>query len=124
MEKNLLLINVLDEESYKDCHIQGSINIPLAYLTKAIISFDKNTTIILYCGSAQCDLSRKAWYALHKLGFINVMVYEGGMREWKESNLPSQGSCVADYLKPTQDRISPDKSIKTISMEKLSHILR
>lgn len=120
VEKKTVLINVLDEVSYKDCHIKGSLNIPLSDLMKAAGSFDKNTEIVVYCASSQCPLSKKAWHALSKLGFINVFAYEGGMREWHAQNLPTQGSCLAGYLKPTDKADQEnDNSVKIITTEQL-----
>lgn len=98
--RDIEVINVLPENYYYDCHIVGSRNIPLASLQAAAIGWEKDKEIILYCAHAQCQTSRKAYDLLCSLGFTNVWAYEGGMREWKERGLPTEGVCGMAYLNP------------------------
>lgn len=91
--RDIDVINVLPEESYRDCHIEASRSIPLSSLAVAAKQWDKNKEIIVYCASYQCHASRKAYDLLCSLGFTNVYAYEGGMREWKELGLPTEGTC-------------------------------
>jgi len=100
MEKNpgLMIINVLDKKYYDDCHIKGTINVPVNELKMNAKSWDKNKEIILYCASYKCPKSMEAYKILKKLGFKKTHLYEGGMKEWVEKGFPKEGSCKMDYL--------------------------
>lgn len=98
-DRNLTVINALDRETYNDCHIIGTINIPLDELKNKVKDWDRNKEIITYCASEDCPVSREAYEVLVSMGFKNVSAYEGGMREWKKIDFPSQGACKAEYLK-------------------------
>ncbi len=90
--KNVIVVNVLDEDAYKKSHIKGSISIPLENLTEGEYKqLDKSKKIITYCASYQCSASRQAAEFLRERGFDSY-AYEGGMREWTESGLPLESS--------------------------------
>lgn len=95
----LMVINVLPEEMYRDCHIQGSINVPHDQIQSAAQEWDKNTEIVVYCAHQECDASVNAYHTLRDMGFANVREFPGGMREWKQAGLPVEGPCEKDYLK-------------------------
>lgn len=116
---NLLIINVLNKESYQDCHIKNSISVPLEQLESYAQKLDKNQEIILYCARYECPLSRKAWHVLNKLGFKNIRAFEGGMAEWKAKGYPAEGACKADYLKEPNKPQDFDPSVKKISAQEL-----
>lgn len=116
----IIVINALTKETFEDCHIKGSINIPLDQLEGAAKKFDKDAEIVVYCASNECPVSQKAWHLLHTLGFKNVRAYEGGLREWVQKKLPTEGACAAHYLKPPFGKPLPeDPAIKKISAEEL-----
>lgn len=95
----LTLINVLDHDSFDDCHIKGSINIPLQYLGREVASWDRNRNIVVYCSNHDCSMSQEAYEALTRLGFTNVRAYEGGIAEWHALHHPSEGACSIDSIK-------------------------
>lgn len=120
MKKNFLLINALPAESHADCHIKGSINVPLNKLEEFAKNLDKNLEIIVYCARYACPISKNAWHLLHKMGFANVRAYEGGMLEWHQAGLPSEGPCKAEYLSgPKEQSLEKDPEVATISLEEL-----
>ena len=96
--KKLLVINALLKKHYNDCHILGSINVPLDELAVFAQKLEKDTPIIVYCASYLCPVSRKAWYLLHRMGFTNVWAYEGGIAEWVQKGYLAQGACQEEYL--------------------------
>jgi len=98
-DKELVVINVLNSETYADCHIKDSINIPLPELEAKTYNWDKEKPIVVYCASYQCTASRKGYDALTLLGFTNVIAYEGGMKEWAKMGFAKEGTCAASYLK-------------------------
>lgn len=96
--QELTVINALDKETYDDCHITGSINIPLNALQDRVKDWDRNKEIVTYCAQETCPVSRKAFELLASMDFTNIYAYEGGMREWHQKGFPSEGACRADYL--------------------------
>ncbi len=121
-KSGLVVINVLDKEFYDDCHIKGSINIPLEDVQKQIGTIDKNAEVVFYCSNYQCTGSEYAALKLRKEGFGNVSVYEGGMAEWYQAGLPIEGPHKQAYLsKPSRQIMHDEESeIPLIAMEKLA----
>ena len=102
MRADLLVINVLSNEYYEDCHIQGSINIPLDQFEKNAVNLERDKKIVIYCASYLCSASKRASKILHSMGFRNLLVYEGGTKEWREKGFPTVGSCKLPYLMATK----------------------
>jgi len=90
--KNLKVINVLEEKYFKKEHLPESINIPegsetfLEAVEKELGS--KTDPVVVYCASLECDASPKAARKLEDAGYTQVYDFEGGVKEWKENNLP------------------------------------
>ena len=97
------VINVLDTKYFDDCHIKGSISVPLRELSDKAQAWDRAMPIVTYCAHEECTASRQALEILEDLGFSNATAYEGGMREWKVLGLPCEGPCKMDYLTPPDD---------------------
>ena len=95
---DMILINVLNQETYIDCHITGSINIPLTSLLETVASWDKDKEIITYCAQSDCDVSDKAYDLLKEIGFTHIFVYQGGMKEWFKKGFDTTGICTMKYL--------------------------
>jgi len=95
---DLTLINVLNEETYIDCHIPGSINIPCDRLVESVSSWEKDKEIVLYCAQNSCPKSHQAYELLIDMGFTHVYEYQGGMREWIHKKFDSSGTCTMRYL--------------------------
>ena len=95
----LVVINVLDEKLYNDCHIKGSINVPFEMIEEYARNLDKDAEIVLYCSNYQCATSEYAAKKLRQRGFTKVCVYEGGMAEWFQNELPVEGPSTKDYLR-------------------------
>lgn len=95
----LIVINVLGQASFEDCHIKGSVNIPLEELKDYAEAWDKHEKIVVYCAHHDCKASKNAYNFLKDLGFRNIHAYEGGIREWKQKGYPTVGECKMDYLK-------------------------
>ena len=94
----LLVVNVLDQEFYNDCHIKGSINVPFEQFEEFAKKLDKNTHLVVYCSNYQCTASFLGARMLKQMGFKNVWAYEAGMAGWYQEKLPVDGSCKQPYL--------------------------
>lgn len=88
-QQNVLLIDVLDPESYEKVHLQGAINIPMEQLEDEIRDrVDPGTPIITYSIDYECPISRMAAEKLEEMGYQDVSYYAGGKKEWLESEMP------------------------------------
>ncbi len=122
MAERFLLLNVLDRNSFEDCNIKGSINVPIKFLKEFSQNIPKDTEIVVYCAQYSCPKSREAWHVLHDLGFTNVLAYEGGIKEWKSFSYPTTGPCRAEYLKGDNKSVAKsegDSQVQTITAEEL-----
>lgn len=86
----LVIVDVLGPESYKNSHVKGAINIPLAELgeQKNLEMLKAYKTIVVYCAHSKCHASVKAAELLMRSGFANVLDFKGGIKEWSESGMP------------------------------------
>jgi len=89
------LINVLPEDDFRNEHIPGSINLPVAdkdFARKVeelpAVAGDMGHKIVVYCANPQCTASPTAAQTLELAGFTNVQRFEGGMRDWKAAGNP------------------------------------
>lgn len=89
-QKDVQVINVLEEEYYNLGLIKGSRRIPLSKLPSRLSELNSSGEVVTYCASYNCSASREAAELLAKQGY-NVSVYEGGLKEWKASGLPVEG---------------------------------
>ncbi len=98
-KQGLYLVNVLPKDICQDCKIPGTLNVPFDKLQKKVQNWPKNREIVIHCAGSPCPLGRHAYELLIDLGFLNVWLFDGGLRSWKNQNLPTHGKCRAGYLK-------------------------
>lgn len=88
-EQDVVLIDVLDPESYEKVHLKGAINIPMERLEDEIKDrVDLETPIITYGIDYECPVSKMAAEKLEEMGYKNVSYYAGGKKEWLEAQMP------------------------------------
>ena len=52
---------------------------------------NKHTIFVVYCSGEGCSLSEDlAFYMLERFKIKKILIYEGGMPEWMENNLPAK----------------------------------
>lgn len=95
---DLLIINVLDEETYIDCHITGSINVPYDKLIESMAGLDKDKEIVVYCAQSSCQKDRQAYELLADLGFTHLYEYSAGIKDWFKKGFDTTGTCTLKYL--------------------------
>ena len=78
-----VLLDVLGPATYREGHIPGAENFPVRDINKenADQKLNKDSNIVVYCGSFKCMASVKAAKELTKLGY-RVLDYKGGLQEW------------------------------------------
>jgi rhodanese-related sulfurtransferase len=79
---------VCGADEYAQGHIKGAVNVPLdeleARLDKAVKN--KSTPVIMVCAAGA--RSARAQSIAKKLGYEKVHSLHGGLKAWKEANLP------------------------------------
>ncbi len=107
----LVVVNVLAPEAYEKIHIRGSISIPRKELEEGRWKeLDFTKEIVVHCSSYQCDASREAAKFLEAKGY-QVSAYEGGIKEWAEGGLPTEGRLTAEQF--LQERYGKQESMAT-----------
>lgn len=91
-EPGTMLVDVLPADDYRDEHLPGAVNIPLAELgDRAMKDLKPDQAVIVYCHDSQCDLSPRAAWRLEHLGFTRVYDYVAGKMDWAAADLPVEG---------------------------------
>lgn len=85
---NAVVIDLRDCTSFEHGHIISAINIPINELEQKIVTLNKyqHKPMILVLASGQQSLQASKLFA--KNDFTNVSILGGGMRAWREANLP------------------------------------
>ncbi len=83
-----VFIDVSSKEDFSVSHIKTSMNVPLEELETRLQTVAKNKSVplILVCESGQ--RSKRAQAVAQKLGYEKVHCLQGGLKAWKEANLP------------------------------------
>ena len=83
-----VLIDVREESEFAKDHLPGAIHLGKGVIERDIESRvpDLNTPMVLYCGGG--FRSAIAADNLQKMGYINVLSMDGGVRGWREKNFP------------------------------------
>lgn len=83
-----LLIDVREESEYAIDHLPGAVHLGKGIIERDIEErvHDLNTPMVLYCGGGY--RSALAADNLQKMGYTGVLSMDGGIRGWREKNLP------------------------------------
>jgi rhodanese-related sulfurtransferase len=83
-----VVIDVSDPEEFALGHMNNAKNVPFSQLGDklAVQVKNKELPLILVCTSGA--RSNRAVAVAKKLGFTNVQALAGGLKSWKEANLP------------------------------------
>lgn len=98
-EDSLLLIDVLSEDSYVERHLPGAVNVPVGepeFINRVeTLAQTKTRDIIIYCTDRDDRTSPLAAEQLRQAGFTRIVVFEGGMAEWRDAGLPLESELEA-----------------------------
>ena len=105
---NLVVVNVLAPSAYEKIHITGSISIPRNELEQGRWrELSKSKEVVVHCSSFECEASRLAARFLEEKGF-DVSAYEGGIKEWAEAGLPTEGKLSArEFIEERYGKTTP-----------------
>jgi len=86
--EKFLLVDVREESEFAKDHIPGAIHLGKGIIERDVEARvpDLNTPMVLYCGGG--FRSAMAADNLQKMGYRNVFSMDGGIRVWREKNLP------------------------------------
>lgn len=89
-DNKVLIIDVRENDEWKNQHIPNAIHIPLGQLTKRLPELEpyKNSTIVTQCRTGKRSL--QALKLLKSAGFTQVYNMEGGLVAWQKTGLPVQ----------------------------------
>jgi rhodanese-related sulfurtransferase len=79
--------NALVDAYFTGEMIPGSIRVPVNEVGREIErrAIPRDRTIAVYCSGPTCPNSRQAAEKLAAFGFTKVLLFEGGLEEWKAS---------------------------------------
>lgn len=86
-----VLIDVSEPAEYAAGHAGGSKNVPLGSL-ESTGDLPKNKALPLVVVCATGARASRAVGILHKLGFANARPLAGGLKAWRDANLPVEKS--------------------------------
>jgi len=91
--KKALFIDARPEDQYNSGHIRGARNVYAEqWQTKIpeLVQIDRDQLIVTYCGGGdECELSHDLANNMKAaLGFKTVVVYKGGITDWKAKKYP------------------------------------
>ena len=83
-----VVVDVREPEEYVSGHITNAKNIPLSQLEERLPQVAKNkaTPVVLVCASGARAVRAEA--TAKKLGYENAQALAGGLKAWREANLP------------------------------------
>ena len=83
-----LVIDVCEPEEFAQGHVVNAINVPLAQLQTrlSVVTKNKSQPVVFVCAAGK--RSQTALAEAKKLGYEQVNSLQGGLKAWKEANLP------------------------------------
>ncbi len=83
-----VVVDVREPEEFAAGHVTGAKNIPLNQLDAKLASTVKNKTVPLLLVCATGSRAQRAVAMAKKLGYEQAQAIAGGLKSWKDANLP------------------------------------
>jgi rhodanese-related sulfurtransferase len=83
-----VVVDVSETEEFAQGHIGGSKNVPLGQLEQRLQEAVKNKSVPLILVCASGARAQRAVGTAKKLGYEKAQALAGGLKGWKEANLP------------------------------------
>ena len=83
-----VVVDVREPEEFAAGHMTGAKNVPLNQLEEKLAAAVKNKTVPLLLVCATGSRAQRAVAVAKKLGFEQAQAVAGGLKSWKEANLP------------------------------------
>ena len=91
LSQRAVIIDARITELYAEGHLPNAVSLPLADIEQRLTAFLEQypeRSLIIYCSGYGCSDSFDLALLLLESGYHDVMVYEGGFPEWRDSGLP------------------------------------
>lgn len=83
-----VVVDVCQPEEFAAGHVGGAKNVPVGQLEQRLPEVVKNKTLPLILVCASGARANRALGVAKKLGYEKAQVLGGGMKAWKDANLP------------------------------------
>ena len=83
-----VVVDVREPEEFAAGHVTGAKNVPLNQLEEKLAAAVKNKTVPLLLVCATGARAQRAVATAKKLGYEQAQAVAGGLKSWKEANLP------------------------------------
>jgi rhodanese-related sulfurtransferase len=83
-----VVVDVCEPEEFAQGHIGGARNVPLGQLEQRLPEVVKNKSLPLIIVCASGARATRAASAAKKLGYEQAQALAGGLKSWKDANLP------------------------------------
>ena len=83
-----VVVDVCETEEFAQGHIGGAKNVPLGQLEQRLPEVVKNKTVPLILVCQTGARAQRAVTAAKKLGYEKAQALGGGLKSWKDANLP------------------------------------
>jgi rhodanese-related sulfurtransferase len=83
-----VVVDVCEPEEFSAGHVVGARNVPLGQFEQRMPEVVKNKTVPLILVCARGARAGRALGTAKKLGYEQAQVLAGGMKAWKDANLP------------------------------------
>lgn len=83
-----VVVDVREPEEFAAGHMTGAKNVPLNQLEEKLAGTVKNKTVPLLLVCATGARAQRAVATAKKLGYEQAQAVAGGLKSWKEANLP------------------------------------
>jgi rhodanese-related sulfurtransferase len=83
-----VVVDVCEPEEYAQAHVNGARNVPAGQFEQRLPEVVKNKTVPLILVCASGSRANRVLATAKKLGYEQAQVLAGGMKAWKDANLP------------------------------------
>jgi rhodanese-related sulfurtransferase len=83
-----IVVDVCEPDEFAQGHIGGARNVPLGQIDERLPEVAKNKTLPLILVCQTGARANRAVSAARKLGYEKAQALAGGLKSWKEANLP------------------------------------
>ena len=83
-----VVVDVSETEEFAQGHVGGAKNVPVGQLEQRLPEVVKNKTLPLILVCPNGARANRALAVAKKLGYEKAQVLAGGLKSWKEANLP------------------------------------
>jgi rhodanese-related sulfurtransferase len=83
-----VVVDVCEAQEFATGHVGGAKNVPVGQLAQRLPEVVKNKTVPLILVCASGARANRALAVAKKLGYDKAQVLAGGLKAWKDANLP------------------------------------